>query len=136
MATYRVVRSLKDLEVYGVEFLTGEVDNYYLHRSLCRLNGAGQRLMHDYFGGTVTVGSEIMIPHDILQSIAVFATLHVDEFDYVRVSKRDGRIDGFNESKLFEATMGVLTDREALLDSDLYEVHRNAPKRAREKAGL
>jgi hypothetical protein len=88
----------KDLEQYGISFLTGEADAYSL-RALCSLNEDGVKLMESFLSvkvnkdpwsnykinGKETVAS-IMIPYSIYRDLATFCLFHVDNFQEVVIN--------------------------------------------------
>lgn len=90
-----IIYGWKDLEKYGISFLTGESCAYSM-RILCSLNEDGVQLLENFLSvkvdgrpwsgykinGKETVAS-IMIPYGLFSDLATFCLFHIEKMDVV-----------------------------------------------------
>lgn len=93
----RLDSNWRELEPYGINYLTGEADRYG-ERVLCDLSVAGVDLLQTYFGGTITFTSEsnwnsrvgdapaiasVLLPRDLLFPLFRFILFHVHQVQVI-----------------------------------------------------
>lgn len=98
MENIKLIDGWREMEEYGISFLTGESDAYSL-RGLFSLNEDGVKLLENYFAvkveknpwsnykinGKETVAS-IMLPYSIYTDLATFCLFHVDNYPKVIIT--------------------------------------------------
>lgn len=86
----KTIHSFRNLEEYGINPLTGESCRYS-QRLLCDVNEDGKRLLEEFLAVSLTspnwnstvngkpAVASVMLPYDMLQSIATFVLCHVEK---------------------------------------------------------
>jgi hypothetical protein len=129
------------LRQYGINPLTGEACGYGL-RVLCDLTNRGERIITGYFGliyepdrsmfptnwnsevnGSPAVAS-VMLPREILQSLLVYISFHVDDADVVVIGPSGEMIALRYSDPQYDEYMRIASELKE------YEVLRNPINRA------